>query len=172
MTGREWQPGDVMVATWATIYGEPVVHFMVDGCKNIDHRDEPHWHDVRGGWTSSLAAAADVRPLAVIDPEDREQVERLAKAINDAIENQSLITSTEMTQAALRKFASPTPTKPDEPTGLGAVVEDASGAEYVRIGRKPGSVWYQPHGRYFRWDGIDVAKITCNGADVETGEPS
>jgi hypothetical protein len=35
-------------------------------------------------------------------------------------------------QDALREYANPTPPKPDEPMGLGAVVEDAEGVRWVR----------------------------------------
>jgi hypothetical protein len=70
------------------------------------------------------------RPVVVIDPEDRKQVERLvenyrthwgkAEKVADAL------------QAALREFADPKPPKPKEPTGLGAVVEDEEGTFWVR----------------------------------------
>jgi hypothetical protein len=75
---------------------------------------------------------ADARPLVVIDPEDREQVEQLAAACRTAFgwtcgptEN-----DTTATQAALRSLV--TPPKPPEPQGLGAVVEDAEGRRWVR----------------------------------------
>jgi hypothetical protein len=95
------------------------------------------------GWVfdddSGYDAAEDIsnfRPLVVIDPEDREAVERLTNALKlyrlknlecDA-DNQEVID----TQAALREYANPKPPKPDEPRGLGAVVEDEDGVKWVR----------------------------------------
>ena len=80
------------------------------------------------------------RPLVVIDPEDREQVKRLTemyRSVDNSIGWGPL-------QAALREFADPKPPKPEEPTGLGAVVEDVVGVRWVRTESKPnigGTVW-------------------------------
>lgn len=96
-----------------------------------------------------------VRPLVVIDPEDREQVERLAVAYTTvesarsgdeyrAWENRSAEARGRIVDglaAALREFANPTPPKPEEPTGLGAVVEDADGARYVRDYERGAMPW-------------------------------
>lgn len=75
------------------------------------------------------------RPAVVIDPEDPEQVGALAAAYRDAEESGPLPDAPmNMPQlrmrAALRSLiADP---KPEEPLGLGAVVEDAEGYIYVR----------------------------------------
>jgi hypothetical protein len=87
-----------------------------------------------------FARYQNARPLVVIDPEDREQVERLTKALVEAAYRHSNVVvsdqaSTATRQAALREFADPKPPKPAEPTGLGAVVEDA------RASLAPHSVW-------------------------------
>lgn len=82
--------------------------------------------------------AMDGRSLVVIDPEDFEQVERLAQARSDAGcagEAWGLVPGwhddlIERMQAALRSLI--TPPRPIEPTGLGAVVEDARGERWVR----------------------------------------
>lgn len=55
------------------------------------------------------------------------------------------------------------PPKPDEPLGLGAVVVDADGGQWVRIGRKRGNVWYQPHGKYWRYMDINAVKVLSEG---------
>ena len=70
-------------------------------------------------------------PVAVINFDDREQVERLLVAFHwpKPIPSYAL----DEMQAALREFANPTPTKPDEPLGLGAVVEDADGVRWTRV---------------------------------------
>ncbi|KAB2809234.1 hypothetical protein F9L07_19530 [Pimelobacter simplex] len=174
MTGREWQPGDVMVATWATIYGEPVVHFMVDGCNNSDHHDEPHWHDVRGGWSSSLTLAADVRPLVVIDPEDREQVERLLCLFHQA--DQTTPAGMDRMQAALREFVTPTPPKPNEPTDMWSVVVDRAGDQWVRaLGPDFTDGWVRAgdlpsNGKWTDYRQIDAVAVVRSG--VQDGEPS
>jgi hypothetical protein len=77
------------------------------------------------------------RPVVVIDPEDREQVERLLrgyagwKADPDDITNYPEYV--DHMQAALREFANPTPPRPEEPTGLGPVVEAPNGDRWSRI---------------------------------------
>ena len=86
---------------------------------------------------SNAAAVEHGRPVVVIDPEDREQVERLIRAQDvsfDGVAREN-VTDADLLdmQAALREFANPTPPKPDEPTGLGAVVEDAKGTRWVRV---------------------------------------
>jgi len=97
---------------------------------------------------------ADVRPLVVIDPEDREQVERLAinyaAVASDRLGDEYLAWENRSAEArdriaadltaALREFANPTPRKPEEPTGLGAVVEDADGDLWVRVD-DPAASW-------------------------------
>ena len=128
--------------------------------------DEGWW--VTGRHTRVEADAEyirDVRPLAVIDPEDREQV----RAIADAAYPEGRA-NTNRLQAALREFANPTPPKPEEPTGLGAVVEDASGVRHVRTfaGSAPGVAWLghiQGDGgeRTRRWSDIDAVKVLSGG---------
>ncbi len=80
-----------------------------------------------------IAALAD-RALVVIDAEDREQVERLAMLL---VREKATLSDRGVWHsglaAALREFASPTPPKPDEPLGLGAVVEDTKGEKWIRV---------------------------------------
>jgi hypothetical protein len=74
--------------------------------------------------------------VLVISPEDSEQVERLAHALGQAEavyarpSDVTLHYNPELMQAALRSLLAPP--KPDEPTGLGAVVEDQRGEWWVR----------------------------------------
>lgn len=65
-------------------------------------------------------------PVVVIDPEDREQVERLVGVFSSQRDwwADTRRQRSNAMQAALREFANPKPPKPEEPTGLGAVVED------------------------------------------------
>ena len=115
---REWEPGDVAIIETGHNGGKvSLVVETFDGCPNVAIADE----------TEPLAYGADeLRPLVVIDPEDAEQVDRLVRLMCSAFSHR------ESAQAALREYANPTPAKPDEPTGLGAVVETASGRRYVR----------------------------------------
>jgi hypothetical protein len=77
----------------------------------------------------------DVRPLVAIDPEDREQVARLAglllehRAAGPAISHSGIAD-------ALRSLVAPP--KPDEPTGHFAVVEDIAGGRWINW-RRPGN---------------------------------
>jgi hypothetical protein len=140
---REWKPGDVAVSE---IKGKSFVVFRAE---DPDSRED-RWYDKFGRllpddqWLSQ----PKLRPLIVIDPEDREQAERLDKAIRSAYSKADVLDPDETgkMQAALREFANPTPPKPDEPTGLGAVVEDAEGARWVlsheHLSDAP---WTRPH---------------------------
>lgn len=118
-----WNPGAVALvstpglserrATWATT------------CPREAHPATPHWHIAdRDTYLPAFAHGLRVRPLAVIDSENREQVERLARASHDAIHRPGSFDSkdplsrgvlTDLMQAALREFASPTPTEPSDP---------------------------------------------------------
>ena len=93
------------------------------------------------------------KAVVVIDPEDREQVERLIRLFQveqfgGQYGSHSLDeTSISNMQAAIREFANPEPPKPDEPLGLGAVVR-APWNDHVDLwlrttGDRPGSdhVW-------------------------------
>jgi hypothetical protein len=169
MTTREWQPGDV-VARPGGIRG--IVAERGPGCgPHLMPGDVLHVHYSDGDW--DLATDA-IRPLVVIDPEDREQVERLVDSIlQHGYEFRDGGTSD--LAAALREFASPTPPKPDEPTGLGAVVEDAQGALHVLTPRTreadaPEACWIDRLGDFRSWDAIDVVKVLDNG--YKPGEPS
>jgi len=76
------------------------------------------------------------RPLVVIDPEDREQVERLARICHDLdgveLDNPEPMTTRGLAmRQALRSLIAPP--KPPEPTGLGAVVEDEGGTRWTRV---------------------------------------
>lgn len=134
MTGREWKPGDVAMVRY------------------VDGGVEPSLLTYRNGWVSMVDGRGDgkdepcvpIRPLVVIDPEDREQVER----IRESLERMSFSTwacgATSCLQGALREFADPKPPRPDEPTGLGAVIEDTDGVLWTRTEHKPnltGTVW-------------------------------
>jgi hypothetical protein len=120
MSAREWQSGDVA---------------MIDvGCPANRHRGiflDGGWRYGDDRWSKDDPAIVTARPLLVIDPEDRDQATRLWQAFAAyrlAHENEEW-DGIDAMQAALREFANPKPPKPDEPTGLGAVVEAICGCD-------------------------------------------
>ena len=124
-------------------YPPGTVAMIEAGCWANTHkafRTQDGWIYGPRGVLASDDVVSNVRPLVVIDPEDREQVERLAKAMHESdhiapwhdLHNETRSQIEDAMQAALREFANPTPPKPDEPTGLGAVVETAGGERWVR----------------------------------------
>lgn len=135
---REWKPGDVAMVTW-TYDGD--VQRMVRILAKNGETDQPAGKRVDAWWgadgyLTATCKGLDIRPLVVIDPEDADQVEHLTRALPASwglVEDDDLLAeSMAEVQAALREFANPTPPKPDEPKGLGAVVEDARGVRWVR----------------------------------------
>lgn len=98
-------------------------------------KTERGWVDAEGDRRpvfTDKAVAESAHPLAVIDPEDREAVARLYDLYASAPTDVGL-RGREFLAHALREFANPKPPKPDEPQGLGAVVEDANGGRWIRI---------------------------------------
>ena len=123
----EWKPGDVAMVR------HPYENYVTLGIRTTPNG----WRTAEHGYTSDPEPVSG--PLLVIDPEDREQVERLQQAvmsgpcfINGPVRDW---------QAALRSMLAPP--RPEEPTGLGAVVEDADGERWVRMGGV-GAMWIAP----------------------------
>lgn len=143
---REWKPGEAVAVDWmgTTYYG------FVDtdgGFYTTDQR-------LKGVTTATLGH--DMRPLVVIDPEDGEQVERLRLAVQ--AESKGFFTA-HVLAAALREFANPTPPKPDEPTGLGAVVEDGAGQTWMRDWK---GYWRAPDVTA-RWAKVEAVRVLSEG---------
>lgn len=99
----------------------------------------------------------EVRPLAVIDPEDEAQVQRLhdvfeAKWLvehpraHSAYSCNSGTCRTDVFQAAFREFASPTPPI-EEPLDIGSVIADQDGRLWARVATgDPGGPWWTREG--------------------------
>lgn len=129
---RKWKSGDVVTAT---VNGRENVR-LVAGWSKYD--PQLRWCELSPRWADGddeecwffPSQVTDARPLVVIDPEDREQVERLASLYNSAAV-QSV--GTEPLRAALREFADPTPPEPPKP-------EPFKPGDVVRH-RHSGSVW-------------------------------
>jgi len=85
--------------------------------------------------------AESVRPLVVIDLEDGSSARRLTDLFYEAQGGDRDPHHYGRMQQALREFANPTPPKPEEPTGLGAVVEDAEGAIWIHVYAEECRLW-------------------------------
>jgi len=166
MTGREWKPGDVAMIRVSAEYRPEIA---VRGRGIFDHlwyTGGPRFGS-QHGWPDGRVEV--IRPLVVIDPEDREQVERLNRAQDDEYARQGIdvdheCIDVEVMQAALRSLA--TPPKPDEPTGLGAVVEDAEGDRWVRAESGTRFPWSRanPDGaEWCVWADIAAVRVLSDG---------
>jgi len=110
----------------------------------------------------------DVRPLVVLDPEDRDQMIALHETFSRAVGvtwhgwPQVPVLRDVLTRYA---EAQTKPTKPPEPTGLGAVVEDADGEVWVRFKTAEIRPWRRNYpaapGTFFR--DIDAVKVLSDG---------
>jgi len=143
-----WAPGTVAVAT---VWGVPNVRVIAY------HDDFGDWH-----WFSSIRAGAgrfhepdqvtDVRPLVVLDPEKFSG--HLSDSYEDGVETAiQCLRETGSRVAGLladQIEAQTKPPKPEEPLGLGAVVEDAEGQVWVRFKTAEIRPWRR------NWPGDDV----------------
>jgi hypothetical protein len=152
----EWKPGDVaLVDSWR---GKGQIAFRVGRGENIG------WCVLDGTDSRGLdddEVGDNARPVVVIDPEDAEQVERLASALFDVCAYSATHSPIKLA-AALREFARPTPPRPEEPTGLGAVVEDAEGKRWVRSVVTPARPWYTRN-KSKPWDEIVAVRVLSEG---------
>ena len=155
---REWKPGDV-----ALVPGVGKALVLDDGRWSTQPRGVIH---PRKGFEDLYKA----RPLVVIDPEDREQIERLAQLLHDydahlADDPHRESAWVSLTSDALRKYANPKPPKPEEPTGLGAVVEDAEGRRWVQVDAE-GGMWLPQDNLHERWRSyyeVDAVHVLSEG---------
>lgn len=155
MSAREWQPGDVALVR--NEYG--VWNLAVCSVKPIGLV----WQ--YGVADSQMPINADARPLVVIDPEDREQTARLADLFCEArwchvkggdTDDCDPLTRSSMREALAAYIA---PTKPAEPTGLGAVVEDRAGSGYVRVSERKRPWLRVGTDNHVHWSEIDDTPI-------------
>jgi hypothetical protein len=148
----EFKPGDVaLVDSWR---GKGLLAFR---CERV--AGEPTWcvhdgTDTRGLHDHEVGAA---RPVAVIDPESPADTERLYAALGGRIGMATLA-------EALREFAAPTPPKPPEPLGLGAVVEDAEEHLHTRC-RNDSQPWCGLDGRFRPYADIAVKLVLSHGVE-------
>lgn len=155
----DFKPGDVVVWDVSPVRGV------------VTTKGTVRWGD---GSDSPLSRALDLRRLVVIDPEDRDAAERLSSLVEANGGPTFFNVGVNSLQAALREFATPTPPRPDEPTGLGAVVEDADGLKWVSVEEMPPfGRWYCgvlpdddcsiADGAFRDWSDIDVVRVLSEG---------
>jgi hypothetical protein len=155
---REWKRGDVIMTRYGRVFfyfDRAKLHYIFD--------------DGSGSEVEKDTAFAEGRPLVVIDPENAESCDELAELIWPHYSDEEYA---EIVQAALRSLVKPP--KPEEPLGLGAVVEDAEGNAWVRT-HATGYPWHCALDRtdmnstaVRRYARIDVVRILANGWQ---GEP-
>ena len=149
---REWKPGDV--AAWDFEDGSGSERAL---------RTAHDWFGERGSVPKFFHDS--LRPLVVIDPENREQVERLCAAMKangwTGIDDEA----PDDMQTALRSLLEPE--RPEEPKGKYAVVQDASGAEWVRCTNEGRSDWLRAgwftSEEWTDWSEIRAVKVLSEG---------
>jgi hypothetical protein len=149
---REFKPGDV--GTWQGAGDVRVIAVM-------SHRGE--WNGVdEHGSTYTNRTKPLARPLVVIDPEDAEQIKRLIACVETVCGRTATGRAYSDMQAALREFADP---KPEEPTGLGAVVEDANADLWVHSCQGGRAQWMRRNNpsAWREWSEIDAVRVLSEG---------
>ena len=163
-----WKAGDVALVKCSD--GKERIAIAAD--TSWDSREWVFGSNGRRGMQS------EARPLVVIDPESADDVGRLNVLIAKSGHHRGrldLLREHTALAAALREFAAPIPPRPDEPTGLGAVVEDKLGRAWVR--GPNGWTNLNATGRYLNWKHWDdaddplsaaVVRILSPGVEVES----
>lgn len=117
MTQQEWEPGTVAMVTDGR--GEYLALRRTSGATSY--------------WVGNVRHATDgkvtsVRPLLVLDPDDPDQMRELVDNFFVALSGRAYRNYArdidDMRAAVVTMLPKPTPVKPAEPTGLGAVVMD------------------------------------------------
>lgn len=169
MSGDMWEPkpGDVAVVCNADsgLNGLLAMRAAAD-----DERPEA-WVVGEKSWLSMAFASRELRRVVVIDPEDREQVRAFTTDYDAAVIRMNsdpdprVVTPEQRVtamQAALRSLLAPP--KPDEPTGLGAVVEDSEGTRWVRVQDEYARPWFIPGGiSTATWDDLTAVRVLSEG---------
>lgn len=143
---RGWKPGDVAVISVPN--------------RDVFHRaffDGETWRECGGGYYFSFDTPTSVRPLIVVDPEGRD-VNRLVIRLGTRYKG-----STRLMRETLRDLHTDPP--PEEPEGLGAVVEDARGQRWVRTDYADHQ-WLNHTAGISAWADIAAVKVLSEGVDA------
>lgn len=154
---RQWKPGDV-------------AHY--DGLRVFLVANRTHglmWVDQEGDERPIPVDAIDGR-LVVIDPEGSRGIAvEIAQRVGSALHvmpGSDISAGIKAVQTVLREFANPAPPKPDEPKGLGAVVEDEHGEKWVFMGQgAEGSIWHRVGHppRWGQWRDVAAVRVLSEG---------
>jgi len=137
---------------------------------------EPCW-SVKAGHIDAagikgLTLIVDGRPLVVIDPEDREQIEKTLPRLREQIEAVLRVSVDDRAwERILGRIeddlsTSAAPPKPEEPAGLGAVVEASDGALWVRVPDEQfNKNWRKAEfpALHIHWDSLDAVRVLSEG---------
>ena len=158
-----YEPGTVAVAT---VRGVPNVRVMrtdnhaATGAEwfSGDLIDDYRYHNARH--------LTNVHPLVVIDPDTVPDLRGYLPEMSGDYDGDDhrLVAVIDQIEAQTR------PPKPAEPTGLGAVVEDAEGRRFIRYGASL-APWIgcadnegiDPDRPYRYWSGIDAVRVLSEG---------
>lgn len=137
MTQQKWEPGTVALVDWE---GESVVRILSKYGHTFGS-DRSAWWGPEGYLRCEAEAIKGIRPLLVLDPDNPDQMRELAKTFGGKrwpgqLGVVSDSTYEALTAAVRAMLPKPTPVKPAEPTGLGAVVEDGDGDFWVYGGMR------------------------------------
>lgn len=168
MAEREWKPGDLAMVTIRRrrpLRDDPIAPktYTAMLCKY-------GWQSAESGGLTGDEDEFEItrRPLVVIDPEDRAQVALVLSRYHSwkwtAEVAEASITDM---QAALRSLLAPP--KPDEPTGLGAVVEDAEGRRWVRARETTTTAHWKRadgFGQRLAYDKVNAVRVLSLGVEV------
>jgi hypothetical protein len=123
---HNWKPGD-MALVEAGCHANRVVALRTGVPMGWAYCDGHNGESTRNWSSDDSGIVTPLRPLLVIDPENREQVERLTEAFGAA--SSPSTGWVDQMQVALRSLLEP---EPKEPTLTGALVIDAEGADWHR----------------------------------------
>ncbi len=117
-----------------------------------------------------LVLTVDGRQWVAINPEDREQVERLASILlgtgmecRHGVKCEWPKCLTLTLTDALREFVNPTPPKPDEPTDYLAAVVDVNGTRWARVRPTAKCKWINEFGDYADWSMVPAVRVLSPG---------
>ncbi len=174
MTGREYVTVDM---TDTAFTRDELVAFMRELSGLWAKR--PHGWGMRGGsaafdWLARAFSDPVAEGSLVIDPEDREQVERLVSELRQRGIGQMLMTREQSQSGSVDEVMAEhvrnaltdlvTPPKPDEPWGLGAVVATEADGDYIRVSVEISNPWRNVQtGVQRHWDGVAATRTLSEG---------
>jgi len=160
MCAVNWAPGTVAVAT---VQGVPNVRVF-----KLSEDEWAHVVSLGAGIFPEISGdplVTDVRPLVVLDPEDRDQMVALHETLSGAV-GLTWHGWPELLRAVLTRYAEAQtkPPKPPEPRGRFAVVRDQNDSLWVRLNQ---THWYSevsPNNNQ-TYGEIDAVEVVREGLD-------